>query len=150
VNCANVPSKKAEDADLVDWLRRSEFTGRDYDLFATELARYGYAVTVAWIRQGAIFGNSRERGAGLPTVARPWPDSGWPLNVNRHPHASCYAQTPGTPLRQRSAQPRVFVQAWHTLPRLRRRAERGPVSRHTRNDLGQQVLRAGDVVGRRR
>ena len=56
----------AEDAELVDWLRRSHFTGRDYDLFATELARYGYAVTVAWIRQGAIFGKCRERGAGLP------------------------------------------------------------------------------------
>lgn len=56
----------AEDADLVDWLRRSGFTGNDYDLFATELARYGYAVTVAWIRKGAIFGKCRERGAGLP------------------------------------------------------------------------------------
>ncbi|SBT40347.1 RNA polymerase sigma factor [Micromonospora narathiwatensis] len=56
----------AEDADLVAWLRRYNFTGRDYDLFATELARYGYAVMVAWIRQGAIFGKCRERGAGLP------------------------------------------------------------------------------------
>jgi DNA-directed RNA polymerase specialized sigma24 family protein len=65
-----------EDAELVDWLRRSNFTGRDYDLFATELARYGYAVAVAWIRQGAIFGKCRERGAGLPepppgTLSRP-------------------------------------------------------------------------------
>ena len=35
---------------------------------------------------------------------------------------------------------------WHTLPWLRRRADRGPVSRHTRSDLGQQVLRAGDFL----
>jgi hypothetical protein len=35
---------------------------------------------------------------------------------------------------------------WHTLPWLRRRAERGPVGRHTRSELGQQVLRAGDFL----
>lgn len=56
----------AEDADLVDWLSSAGFAGPDYDRFAFELARYGYAVTVAWIRQGAIFGKCRERGAGLP------------------------------------------------------------------------------------
>lgn len=56
----------AEDADLVDWLRQFGFAGRDYARFATELARYGHAVTVAWIRKGAIFGKCRERGFGLP------------------------------------------------------------------------------------
>lgn len=56
----------AEDADLVDWLRQFGFAGRDYEWFATELARYGHAVTVAWIRKGAIFGKCRERGIGLP------------------------------------------------------------------------------------
>jgi hypothetical protein len=56
----------AEDADLVDWLRQFNFAGRDYERFATELARYGHAVTVAWIRKGAIFGKCRERGIGLP------------------------------------------------------------------------------------
>lgn len=35
---------------------------------------------------------------------------------------------------------------WHTLPWLRRRAERAPVSSRTRNDLGQRVLRAGDFI----
>lgn len=35
---------------------------------------------------------------------------------------------------------------WHLLPWLRRRAERGPVSRSTRSELGQQVLRAGDFL----
>lgn len=33
---------------------------------------------------------------------------------------------------------------WYLLPWLRRRAERGPVSRSSRSELGQQVLRAGD------
>jgi DNA-directed RNA polymerase specialized sigma24 family protein len=56
----------AEDADLVDWLRQFGFAGRDYERFATELARYGHAVTMAWIRKGAIFGKCRERGIGLP------------------------------------------------------------------------------------
>ncbi|RZU53258.1 hypothetical protein EV385_5165 [Krasilnikovia cinnamomea] len=35
---------------------------------------------------------------------------------------------------------------WYLLPWLRRRAERGPVSRSTRGELGQQVLRAGDFL----
>ncbi|MFC7546582.1 hypothetical protein [Plantactinospora sp. GCM10030261] len=35
---------------------------------------------------------------------------------------------------------------WHQLPWLRRRAERGPVSRSTRGELGQQILRAGDFL----
>ena len=35
---------------------------------------------------------------------------------------------------------------WRLLPWLRRRAERGPVSRSTRIELGQQVLRAGDFL----
>jgi hypothetical protein len=35
----------------------------------TEVVRYGYAVKMAWIRQGAIFGKCRERGVGLPELS---------------------------------------------------------------------------------
>src|SRR5690349_10636026 len=44
-----------EDADLVDWLASQGFAGRDYERFATELAKYGFSVLVAWIRRGLIF-----------------------------------------------------------------------------------------------
>ncbi len=35
---------------------------------------------------------------------------------------------------------------WDLLPWLRRRAERGPVSRSSRSEFGQQVLRASDFL----
>ncbi|HEX5996635.1 MAG TPA: hypothetical protein VFY84_15955 [Jiangellales bacterium] len=57
----------AEDADLIMWLALNGFAGEDYRRFAHELARYGYAVMLAWIRKGVIFGKCRERGlGGLP------------------------------------------------------------------------------------
>lgn len=54
----------AEDADLVTWLALNSFAGPDYDRFAYELARYGYAVMVSWVRRGLIFGKCRDRGLG--------------------------------------------------------------------------------------
>lgn len=57
----------AEDVDLVTWLALQNFTGPDYILFATELAKYGNAVIIAWIRRGLILARVRERGfGGLP------------------------------------------------------------------------------------
>lgn len=57
----------AEDLDLVTWLAMNNFTGADYILFATELAKYGNAVIMAWIRRGLILARVRERGlGGLP------------------------------------------------------------------------------------
>jgi len=54
----------AEDVDLVTWLAMQGFTGPDYTLFATELAKYGNAVIIAWIRRGLILARVRERGLG--------------------------------------------------------------------------------------
>lgn len=57
----------AEDVDLVTSLAMQGFTGRDYTLIATELAKHGNAVIIAWIRRGLIFARVRERGlGGLP------------------------------------------------------------------------------------
>lgn len=57
----------AADVDLVTWLALQGFTGRDYELFATELAKYGNSVIIAWILRGLIFAKVRERGfGGLP------------------------------------------------------------------------------------
>jgi RNA polymerase sigma factor (sigma-70 family) len=54
----------AEDADLVTWLALNRFAGADYNRFAYELARYGHAVMMAWVRRGLIFGKCRDRGLG--------------------------------------------------------------------------------------
>lgn len=57
----------AADVDLITWLALNGFTGRAYDRFAEELAKYGYAVLLAWIGKGLIFARCRERGfGGLP------------------------------------------------------------------------------------
>jgi DNA-directed RNA polymerase specialized sigma24 family protein len=57
----------AQDVDLITWLALQGFTGRDYEVFATELAKYGNAVIIAWIRRGVIFARVRDRGfGGLP------------------------------------------------------------------------------------
>jgi DNA-directed RNA polymerase specialized sigma24 family protein len=57
----------AADLDLITTLALSGFTGRDYDYFASELAKYGVAVISGWIRRGVIFAKVRSRGfGGLP------------------------------------------------------------------------------------
>jgi hypothetical protein len=57
----------AEDADLITWLALNQFAGPDYNRFAEELAKYGYAVIVAWVKKGTIFARCMERGfGGLP------------------------------------------------------------------------------------
>lgn len=57
----------AADYDLVTDLAWREFSGTDYDVFQTELARYGIAVLTGWMRRRLIFQRVRERGyGGLP------------------------------------------------------------------------------------
>lgn len=55
------------DYDLVTELAWRQFAGRDYEIFQTELARYGIAVLSSWMRRRLIFQRVRERGyGGLP------------------------------------------------------------------------------------
>lgn len=51
----------AADADLILELRRAGYEGPRWELLADALARYGYQVIRAWIRQGSIFARCRER-----------------------------------------------------------------------------------------
>lgn len=60
----------AEDYNLVTMLALGGFTGRDYEYFETELAKYGLAVISSWLRRGVIFSKCRQRGfGGLPEPA---------------------------------------------------------------------------------
>lgn len=57
----------AADADLLIWLALHRFAGGAYNRFAEELAKYGFAVMIAWIKKGLILGRCRQRGfGGLP------------------------------------------------------------------------------------
>jgi DNA-directed RNA polymerase specialized sigma24 family protein len=55
------------DALLVDTLRESRFTGITYEVFETELVKYGLGVIIGWSIRGVIFERCRARGyGGLP------------------------------------------------------------------------------------
>lgn len=53
------------DRSIIAELRAAGFAGRDYDYFASEIAKYGIAVMAAWIRTHQIFSKLRSRGRGL-------------------------------------------------------------------------------------
>jgi hypothetical protein len=55
------------DAELVSRLQWHNFAGPQWEVFATELARYGVAVLRGWLRTGVIFEKVRSVGwGGLP------------------------------------------------------------------------------------
>lgn len=54
----------AGDRELADALRASGYRGRDYDLFANEIAKYGWAVIRGWIYKGQIRGEVKRKGFG--------------------------------------------------------------------------------------
>lgn len=57
----------ADDVNLITWLALNGFEGPSYEEFASELAKYGFAVIKAWIMKGMIFARCREKGlGGLP------------------------------------------------------------------------------------
>ncbi len=57
----------AADQDLITTLALQGYSGSDYGIFETELAKYGMDVIGGWIRRGLIFARCRERGlGGLP------------------------------------------------------------------------------------
>lgn len=61
------------DQDLITTLALQRYEGPDYDVFQTELAKYGIDVMVGWIVRGVIFARCRERGSG----GLPPPPDGW-------------------------------------------------------------------------
>lgn len=54
----------AGDRELEAALRAGGFSGRDYDLFAIEIAKYGWAVIRGWIYKGQIAGEVKRKGFG--------------------------------------------------------------------------------------
>lgn len=54
----------AGDRDLAAALRASEYQGRNYDLFAKEIAKYGWAVIRGWIYKGQIHSEVKRKGFG--------------------------------------------------------------------------------------
>lgn len=61
----------AGDADLVTDLELGGYTGRDWEIFSTELAKYGIGVLTGWMYRNLILARCKERGhGGLPPLAR--------------------------------------------------------------------------------
>jgi hypothetical protein len=57
----------AADQDLVTRLALQRYEGAEYDVFETELAKYGIDVITGWLVRGLIFAKCKERGfGGLP------------------------------------------------------------------------------------
>jgi RNA polymerase sigma factor (sigma-70 family) len=54
----------AGDRDLAAALQADGFQGRNYDFFATEIAKYGWAVIRGWIYNGQIRGEVARKGFG--------------------------------------------------------------------------------------
>lgn len=54
----------AGDRDLAAALQADGFQGRNYDFFATEIAKYGWAVIRGWIYKGQIRGEVARKGFG--------------------------------------------------------------------------------------
>jgi hypothetical protein len=48
-------ARRAADQELIAELRRNGFQGREYDVFADDLARYALSVLGGWLRTGHIF-----------------------------------------------------------------------------------------------
>ncbi|MBN9200002.1 MAG: sigma-70 family RNA polymerase sigma factor, partial [Microbacterium chocolatum] len=64
----------AGDRELTAALQASGYRGRNYELFANEIAKYGWAVIRGWIYKGQIRGEVRRKGFGA-LEAEPRPGS---------------------------------------------------------------------------
>lgn len=62
----------AGDRELASDLERAGYAGRHYELFANEIAKYGWAVICAWIYKGQIRAEVQQKGFGaLSAEPRP-------------------------------------------------------------------------------
>jgi DNA-directed RNA polymerase specialized sigma24 family protein len=63
-------SRRSRDLEMVNALALAQFEGPAFEVFAGELAAYGYPVILAWLRRGTIWRHCAERGRPLyPTDA---------------------------------------------------------------------------------
>ncbi|MFF1614159.1 hypothetical protein ACFVYA_40885 [Amycolatopsis sp. NPDC058278] len=78
---ADSAERLRRDLDLFNELERADFTGVGWDLFANELAKYGIAVMVVWMRTHRIFTECARvfsgrlgKKFGLPEPPHDWTD----------------------------------------------------------------------------
>lgn len=62
----------AGDVEVVTLLALSNYEGERWDVFATELAKYGMAVIGGWMFTGLIYQKCREKNFGLAELGRPF------------------------------------------------------------------------------
>ena len=63
-------ARRGKDLEKLNSLALQGFTGPDYEIFASELAAYGYPVLLAWLRRGLIFKYCADKGRPVkPTDA---------------------------------------------------------------------------------
>jgi DNA-directed RNA polymerase specialized sigma24 family protein len=55
-------ARREQDQEKLSSLALTGFTGPEYEIFAGELAAYGYPVILAWLRRGMIFKYCADRG----------------------------------------------------------------------------------------
>jgi DNA-directed RNA polymerase specialized sigma24 family protein len=64
--------RRQADLELRDELARAGFRGPGWDRYAWELARYGYAVMMAWLETGEIFTQCAAKGCNLGSPTPEW------------------------------------------------------------------------------
>ncbi|QWF20504.1 hypothetical protein KM427_16120 [Nocardioides sp. LMS-CY] len=69
---ADKVDRLAGDVEVVMLLALSNYEGDRWDVFATELAKYGMAVIGGWMHKGLIHHKCRAKGFGLPELGRPF------------------------------------------------------------------------------
>ena len=58
-------ARRQEDREKLGRLSHAGFTGPEYEIFAGELAAYGYPIILSWLRRGMIWKHCADRGRPL-------------------------------------------------------------------------------------
>ncbi|MGH3975169.1 MAG: hypothetical protein ACRDS9_17845, partial [Pseudonocardiaceae bacterium] len=64
--------RRQADLELHNELALADFRGPDWDRYAWELACYGYAVMMAWLETGEMFGQCAAKGCNLGPPSLEW------------------------------------------------------------------------------
>ncbi|MGH3869660.1 MAG: hypothetical protein ACRDQ4_26875 [Pseudonocardiaceae bacterium] len=69
---AESPERRQADLEIRDDLAQAGFCGPGWDRYAGELACYGYAVMMAWLKTGEIFSQCKTKGCSLGSPPPEW------------------------------------------------------------------------------
>lgn len=64
--------RRQADLEIRDDLAQADFRGPSWDRYAWELARYGYAVVMAWLKTGEMFSQCKAKGCSLGSPPLEW------------------------------------------------------------------------------